>query len=720
MKHLLLLLLTWGSACVCLAQAPDSAALRINRLPPTTGLLLQKGWRYHAGDDPIWARPGFDASRWDTLNPTWLRAALPPALSRGISWLRLRVRLGDSLRRHQLVLVVPASSIRGAAWELYLNGQLVQRQGVLAANPAQVRPTGSPIAPVEIPANGPADLVLAVRLAPWQPPLVQDMPRDKLLMLSLVSGTHFWARDADQKVSTGIIFNTTGGVVGLLMLLHLAFFYYNPARRANLYFALYTGTLALAALGTYYCDVFSFPTAGWYLVAGDVPYFLLGLSALWAVRALYALFGFRPGWVYAGLGLSCAGLLTYFFLNIHGGFLTFLAAIALATAEQLRLTGRALRQRQSGARIIAAGFALALLAVLLLAGALVGQARLPALVSYLTFPLIFLPPALAISLYLAREFARDAELLQVKLGEVERLSAQTLAQEQDKQALLEGQNELLETLVAQRTEALQRSFTELRATQAQLIQKEKMASLGELTAGIAHEIQNPLNFVTNFADVSQELVAELKEAQAAADAEEVAALADDLTQNLTKISQHGQRAASIVRGMLEHSRASSGQRAPTDVNALADEYLRLAYHGLRAKDKSFNAALRTDLAPGLPPVEGVGADLGRVLLNLFNNAFYAVQQRQLAGEPGYQPTVTVTTRQLAGQVEIRVSDNGTGIPEVVQAKIFQPFFTTKPTGEGTGLGLSLSHDIIVQGHGGTLAVASPGAGTTFTITLPTA
>ena len=286
-------------------------------------------------------------------------------------------------------------------------------------------------------------------------------------------------------------------------------------------------------------------------------------------------------------------------------------------------------------------------------------------------------------------------------------------------------NRLNEAVTAQKGELqiqrdqLDTSLTTLRATQAQLIQREKMASLGELTAGIAHEIQNPLNFVNNFSEVSTELVAELKEAQATGDVEEVTALADDLTQNLVKITEHGKRAAAIVKGMLEHSRASTGERAPTDLNQLAEEYLRLAYQGLRAKDKTFNAALRTDFAPDLPLVEVVGTDLGRVLLNLFGNAFYAVQKRQQSGEVGYAPTISVSTKQVGQQVEIRVTDNGTGMPAEVKAKIFQPFFTTKPTGEGTGLGLSLSHDIIAQGHNGSLTVRSKvGEGTGFVVSLP--
>ena len=311
------------------------------------------------------------------------------------------------------------------------------------------------------------------------------------------------------------------------------------------------------------------------------------------------------------------------------------------------------------------------------------------------------------------------------------LEKERLQREEDDKAkrLIEAQNVELERLVAERTaalthqaEELRRAFTELRQTQAQLVQSEKMASLGELTAGIAHEIQNPLNFVNNFADVSAELVTELEEEwhKSTRDPELEAELLADLKQNLVKITQHGGRAASIVRGMLEHSRTSSGERTPTDVNQLANEYLRLAYHGLRAKDKSFNATLLSDFDPALLPMEVIAQDLGRVLLNLLSNAFYAVHQRQLRGEAGYAPTVSISTRKVGERVEIRVRDNGMGISKVVQPKIFQPFFTTKPTGEGTGLGLSLSYDIITQGHGGTLAVASQeGDFTEFLISLPT-
>jgi signal transduction histidine kinase len=263
------------------------------------------------------------------------------------------------------------------------------------------------------------------------------------------------------------------------------------------------------------------------------------------------------------------------------------------------------------------------------------------------------------------------------------------------------------------------AFIELKATQAQLIQSEKMASLGELTAGIAHEIQNPLNFVNNFSEVNQELLAEMKEEIEKGNYEEVKAIVGDIEENEIKINHHGKRADSIVKGMLQHSRAGSHIKAPTNINALADEYLRLSYHGLRAKDKTFNAELITHFVDGLPLVKMVPLDIGRVLLNLFNNAFYAVKERQKTASVGYKPEVTVSTEWEKDHIVIRVKDNGNGIPDAIKDKIMQPFFTTKPTGEGTGLGLSLSYDIVVKGHGGSIQVDSDeGEGSEFVISLP--
>ena len=266
---------------------------------------------------------------------------------------------------------------------------------------------------------------------------------------------------------------------------------------------------------------------------------------------------------------------------------------------------------------------------------------------------------------------------------------------------------------------IEKAYTELKATQTQLIHSEKMASLGELTAGIAHEIQNPLNFVNNFSEVSIDLIGEMDEEISSGNYDEVKAINQDLKSNLEKINFHGKRASSIVNGMLAHSRTGSGQKELTDINALADEYLRLSYHGLRAKDKSFNARFEAQLDESLPKMKVMGQDIGRVLLNLINNAFYAVSEKHKKGIQGYDPMVTVKTKKLEKHIQIRIKDNGDGIPENIQNKIFQPFFTTKPTGQGTGLGLSLSYDIVTKGHDGSLEVdTQEGLGTEFIITLP--
>jgi two-component system NtrC family sensor kinase len=265
---------------------------------------------------------------------------------------------------------------------------------------------------------------------------------------------------------------------------------------------------------------------------------------------------------------------------------------------------------------------------------------------------------------------------------------------------------------------LEQSLANLHTTQNQLIQKEKMASLGELTAGIAHEIQNPLNFVTNFSEVCTDLIDELKEEVQARQLDNVLSVADELSLNLQRIAHHGVRASAIVRGMLEHSRSSSGEKRPTNINALANEYLKISYQGLRAKDKNFNCELRTEFDASLPLMDIAPQEIGRVLLNLYTNAFYALRERIGLNQADYQPTLAVKTRHRGDTLELEVSDNGTGIPETVKEKIFQPFFTTKPTGEGTGLGLSLSYDIIAKAHGGTLSVTSQGGYTSFIVRLP--
>ena len=334
----------------------------------------------------------------------------------------------------------------------------------------------------------------------------------------------------------------------------------------------------------------------------------------------------------------------------------------------------------------------------------------------------------------------------VGYGVSARNQQKALKKEEEKNKIILSENEKLEVQVNERTseilkqkEELEHTLEELKATQNQLIQSEKLASLGELTAGIAHEIQNPLNFVNNFSELNMELIQEFQEIKDKKanennnsilpineDEQIMNDLLKDISQNLAKINLHGKRASSIVKGMLQHSRTSSGQKELTDINELCDEYLRLSYHGLRAKDKSFNSDFSTSFEEKLPQIEILPQDFGRVLLNLISNAFYAVQQKDegikdgtISIEGTYSPLVNIATILEKKWVKIIVKDNGIGIPKDAKSKIFQPFFTTKPTGKGTGLGLSLAYDIVTKGHNGTLEVESnEKIGTQFIIKLP--
>ncbi|TGD82603.1 sensor histidine kinase [Hymenobacter wooponensis] len=705
---------------VALAQAGPEAVVTFEQMPPD-GLLLSSGWKYHPGDNRAWATPQVNDQGWQAINPTLCLRQLPQLAPTG--WLRLRFRVAPQLRRQALALRV----YQYAASEVYFNGQLLQRYGSLSAQPANVQPFWPNGEPIELTLNEQPEQVLAVRYALW--PGFQQFSDFFVPMFfqahldGLSQVVEQDQREATYKTSDMLLF----GLFLLLSMLHLAFFLYNPAQRANLYFTLYTLAVAISFCCTGFLDEVHRLKVR--LGLDVLSYVALQTGGVLAVHALYCLFGVRRTAVYYGLwavnGVSL-GLLLY---GHELSWYPTVAFMVLVSAEQLRLTVGAMRQTRRGVGIIAAGFAIAL--VLLVVFAFLARFNQPVLQAQvlsvpvhtlLTFP-AFLSPVLAISLFLARQFALDSRLLKIKLNQVRLLSEQTLTQQREKQVLLAQQNETLERQVQQRTAALQRTLYHLQTTQDQLVQSEKMASLGELTAGIAHEIQNPLNFVNNFADVAIELLAELREGPLqglpAPDHDYAHELLGELALTLDKIHTHGHRADAIVRGMLEHSRASTGQRQPTNLNALCDEYLHLAYHGLRAKDPRFSAALLTDFEPGLGLIEVVPQDIGRVLLNLFNNAFYAVHKRQQQGEQGYLPEVRVRTQRTDDTVQVTVRDNGTGIPASVVDKIYQPFFTTKPAGEGTGLGLSLSYDIITKIHRGTLRVdTQEGQYTKFIVSLP--
>ena len=711
---------------VAQAVLPDTAGT-VLRTVPLGGSVLDKGWKFRAGDDTAYARPGYDDAAWAPINPNQLPGQLPQLAGVRVGWLRLRLEVADSLRGRALVLLFQQTG----ASEVYLNGRLLHRYGRVSADPAQVQPGPFTAAPLEVHFAGPREQVLAVRFAPWGP-LAWFKDNINFLRVRITGLPGLLRRNTERAVAPTNYF-AAGAVFVLLSLLHLFFRRYNPAQRANLYFAYYAGAAAVG-FGALY--------EGWQ-VQGMVPSLALGIGAdtflllsyVWAVRALYELFGFRPGRLYAGLWgalVVCLLLSEFTQLTSFSGQTTysfaFFGFVALASAEQLRLTMRGLRQQQRGARLIAAGYAGALLCAGTYALLIIAQQPITFRLSATLVSLMALLPALGISLFLAREFATNSELLLVKLRQVQQLSAQTQAQQAEKQALLATENERLEAQVAARTaevagqrDRAEHALGQLREAQAQLVQAEKMAFLGELTAGIAHELQNPLTFMKSFAEVSTDLVDNIDGAGPAAANLLQGEILAGLKQNLQQISQHGQRASSIIKDMLEHSRSGTSQRAPTDLNALAQEYLGLAYAGFKTREQAFEALLTTDLDPRVAPLAVVAADLGRVLLNLGTNAFHAVHHYRALAGPGYVPTVHLATRARPNGVEIRVRDNGPGMPAAVRERVFEPFFTTKPAGEGTGLGLSLSHDIITKGHGGTLTVDSAeGSGTEFVITLPIA
>ncbi|GAA4039570.1 hypothetical protein GCM10022409_26570 [Hymenobacter glaciei] len=724
---LLCLLLELGglSARRAAAQAmlPDTAGT-VLRTVPMGGSVLDKGWKYRADDNPAYARPEYNDAAWAAINPNQLPGQLPQLAGVRVGWLRLRLVVADSLRGRALVLLFQQTG----ASEVYLNGNLLHRYGRVSADPAQVEPGPFTAPPLEVHFAGPREQVLAVRFAPWGP-LAWFKDNINFLRVRITGLPGLLRRNAERAVAPTDYF-ATGAVFVLLSLLHLFFRRYNPAQRANLYFAYYAGAAALG-FGALY--------EGWQ-VQGMVPSLALGIVAdtfllmsyVWAVRALYELFGFRPGRLYTGLWVALAGCLllseftqfTSFSVKTTYSF-AFFGFVALASAEQLRLTMRGLRQQQRGARLIAAGYSGALLCACAYALLIIAQVPITFRLSATLVSLMAVLPALGISLFLAREFATNSELLLVKLRQVQQLSAQTQAQQAEKQALLATQNERLEAQVGARTaevagqrDRAEQALAQLREAQAQLVQAEKMAFLGELTAGIAHELQNPLTFMKSFAEVSTELVDDIDDGNGESGLKgEILA---GLKQNLQQISQHGQRASSIIKDMLEHSRSGTSPRVPTDLNALAEENLTLAYEGFKTRGEGFEARLTVDLDPELAPAVVVAPELGRVLLNLGTNAFHAVHQSTLLARPGHVPEVKLTTRARPGGIEIRVRDNGPGMSAHVLERVFEPFFTTKPAGEGTGLGLSLSHDIITKGHGGTLTVASEeGAGTEFLIVLPT-
>lgn len=692
---------------LCISNCVSQDVIHVKDIP-AEGFLLESGWRFNVGDNPDYAQPSFDDGNWVSINPTLDIYTSLPEIPEGICWLRIHLSV-DSAINH-LVMQIDQS----VASEIYMNGKLIHRLGVLDENPDNIKavnPNGKLFA---FPFEG-GEQLLSIRFG-RQPGVGYAMhwassnPGIRIRLNTVEKAFSFYIKEHFVIDKHDYFLS---GVFLILGVLYMALYILYPSQRANLYFSVYA-LLQLVVWGSFN----SIREIDWietYVTFKNFIMVILVASHISLLMALYDLFKLRKDWLFVSMvafGLVCIPVAIFVYgygWRLYGGIYTnaFNLAVSWIAFDYFRSNRKA-------AWIVAIGsiFFMGVWATFSLRLFDIENPHDIFVVAHLSMPL-------AVSLYLGYDFAMTSRSLKQKLVEVSTLS-------KEKEHILTQQNEMLEKQVAERTVALKNSIEELKSAQAQLIQSEKMASLGELTAGIAHEIQNPLNFVNNFAEVNKELISEINEAIDKGNLNEVRYIANTISENHEKINHHGKRADAIVKSMLQHSRTSSRQKELTDINALCDEYIRLTYHGYRAKDKSFNAKITTNFDPSIPTINIVRQDIGRVLLNLINNALYAVSEKKKTNTDGFEPSVVLSTKLVkaspddatgGSKIEICVKDNGNGIPESFKEKIFQPFFSTKPTGQGTGLGLSLSYDII-KVHGGEIFVRSvEGDGCEFIIRL---
>jgi len=659
-----------------------------------------KGWKLSTQDDPDFALKDYDDSQWYTLsNSLWETRQLPDSVWQGFGWLRLRIRIDSSFSK-QLNVISP--HMMGAS-EFYINGKFVLQHGGPGVTADKQELLGRILdlgtAYEFLPDS---TYQLAVRYSLHHLNTMRHLSigsySQPILLSAIVTNYETINVLIHRTIFTTSIFVFAAAILLMVTMLHLFMHLSVADKRANfailvlsvcMFFLSFSMISEGFTIRNFWLTIILTSTTGNIMVmmcCGLIPWVthqVLGVP----VHYFWKRFVFAPFL----LVMLLAIFPEFPFLELIA-FIVVLLIVLSATGSILAVI-KARKMKKRGIGLIAG--------------------------SLMAYPILFI---VTITMgingvgYFWTSMMFFFMLISMPVG---------MSIHQAKQFLTLHVN--LDSLVRDRTAELNKSLNDLKATQSQLIQSEKMASLGELTAGIAHEIQNPLNFVNNFSEVNTELIKEIQDERRKAQDQRDEKLEDellqDIVQNQEKINHHGKRAADIVKGMLQHSRSSTGVKEPTDINALADEYLRLAYHGLRAKDKSFNATMKTEFDETIGNINIVPQDIGRVILNLITNAFYAVNERQklLATSnkllANYEPTVSVSTRKEGNKVLIAVKDNGNGIPQKILDKIFQPFFTTKPTGQGTGLGLSLSYDI-VKAHGGELKVETKeGEGSEFIIQL---
>ena len=692
---------------------------------PLAGDTLLSQWKFHSGDDSTWASPVYDDKHWKAIDPNMLITDFVKTHPENVGWFRVKIKVSEAFRNK----IVGISCNALGATELYLNGKLIRKLGTVDSDPSKLKVIFNVFKPSPALLSNDSLQVLSVRFAYKPNAMYMAAPFKRSVLVAAIGhpelayGTFYG--------SGNVVFHYISQLlVGLnfaFFVLHAFMYVYYKRGRFNMYYSLFTLFSALAWLmpvlydSQHRLEMATMVQLVYNLIRTLIPFYF--------ALTVYSFLGYRKRAIF--IILVGVGIITFLlqFYPTDFSFFSGTLPFVLFNIHLCRVAYLARKNGQRGSSFLLLGISASLLLMCLsiLLPAITGNVFLFGVLSAIANTAIFIPMSLAI----AKRMADTNILLGHKLEEVKSLA-------RDNESILTRQNVLLEEKVAERTISLKQSLLDLKSTQAQLIQSEKMASLGELTAGIAHEIQNPLNFINNFSEVNKEMLEELRAERLKPNAERdeslEANIINDVIDNEQKINHHGKRADAIVKGMLQHSRTNTGQKELIDINALAEEYLRLAYQGQRAKDKSFNATMKTDFDETIGNINIIPQDIGRVVLNLINNAFYAVNEKNAstssAGQP-YEPTVSVSTkrslsfgepvpnyREGRGEVIISVKDNGNGIPQKILDKIFQPFFTTKPTGQGTGLGLSLSYDII-KAHGGEIIVETrEGEGSEFIIQLP--
>ncbi|WP_373521605.1 ATP-binding protein [Aquiflexum sp.] len=691
---------------------------------------LTDDWRYQKGDDPAWANPDFDDASWSEVSAYNLN--MPDGenaiADRGeMVWFRKHIKADSSITQ---TIVLNIRQL--GASEVYLDGKLIHQLGKVSANKDEVI-FNNPLRQIlQLPLEKGKEQVLAVRYVneQYKYPLYTNTNGDIGLSVSTLSNATSTDTIKNRRIA-GFQryiknYHIALGIALLMFIIFISFYLVFPNEKINGYFAISNLFLSLFYTGIiwsngYYVDEFwnSFLYATCIVFSSSIL-----LYCLYSIVEQPIDFTYKAVTFLGLIAIGCYFLYAPLTLTTAWALLLMVATIRIALKSWNK-------NRVASILFLSSSFiSIVFWAIIILTGIGVIQNDIGITDFYINdyIPFAQMLNSVGLAIYLGYAFGKRSQELRLNLDRVRKLS-------KEKESILYSQNETLEKKVKERTTELNQSLENLKSTQAQLIQSEKMASLGELTAGIAHEIQNPLNFVNNFSEVSAELVDEIQVERAksreAKDETLVSEILGDIKENLGKITHHGKRADAIVKGMLEHSRTGSGEKELTDINSMASEYLNLAYQSFKSKNEGVDIKLITDLDPTIPKIELVRPDIGKVLLNILNNAFYACTWTSLSTDtskfdvqnskfdiPLNHPTIGITTKNLEDKIEISVKDNGPGIPDSIKDKIFQPFFTTKPTGSGTGLGLSLSYDI-VKAHGGEIKVASEeGEGTEFIIQLP--